>query len=103
MEKECSSVEEAVAVFQSFIDSGGQFGYIGGNLILMDFKTGRMARIELGPDRMEVDRGTSLGNKQFVVATNHYRLMPERNQRAEFSTSSYARFERARMLLANNG
>jgi predicted choloylglycine hydrolase len=97
--QECGSIEEAIQVFQSFIDGGGCFGYMGGNVTLIDFKIGEMARLELASDRVEVDHGTTWENNRFVVSTNHYRLMPERNQRKDYNTSSYARYERTLMLL----
>jgi predicted choloylglycine hydrolase len=98
MEK-CSSLDEAIQTFQSFLDGGGRFAHNGTNLTLMDFKTGELALLELAPDRIEVDRGIIEGQKRYVLTTNHYHLMPERNQREDFNTSSYARFERAKMLL----
>jgi len=97
--EECGSLEEAIQALHSFLKGGGRFAHNGANLIFIDFKTGEMALIELAPDRVEVDRGLKRGNKRFVLATNHYRLMPERNQREDYNTSSYARIERAKMLL----
>ena len=98
MEK-CGSLEEAIQAFQSFLKGGGRFAHNGANLTFIDFKTGGMALIELAPDRVEVGYGKRMGNKKFVVSTNHYRLMPERNQHEDDSTNFYARLERARMLL----
>jgi len=97
--EECGSLEEAIQAFQSFLKGGGRFAHNGANLIFIDFKTGEIALIELAPDRVEVDRGMRWGDKRFVVVTNHYLLMPERNQREDYNTSSYARLERAKMLL----
>lgn len=97
--EECGSLDETIQVFQSFLKEGGRFSHNGANLIFIDFKTEEMALIELAPDRVEVDRGKRWGNKKLVLTTNHYCMMPERNQREEYNTSSYARFERAKMLL----
>ena len=97
--EECGSIEEALKTLQSFLKEGGRFAHNGANLTFIDFKTGQMALIELAPDQVEVNRGMKSGNKRFVLATNHYRLMPERNQREDYNTSSYARLERAKILL----
>jgi len=97
--QECGSLKEAVEAFQSFLKNGGRFAHNGAFFTFMDFKTHRMARVEIAPDRVEVDYGVTQGDKHFVLATNHYRLMPERNDREDFNTSSYARYERCRMLL----
>jgi predicted choloylglycine hydrolase len=97
--QECSTLEDAVAVFKSFLTQGGRFAHNGANFTFMDFKSRRMARVEVAPDRIEVDYGTTRNSKTFIVATNHYRLMPERNDRDDFNTSSYARYERCTMLL----
>jgi hypothetical protein len=53
----------------------------------------------VAPDRIEVEYGSARNNKTFIVTTNHYRLMPGRNDRDDFNTSSCARFERCMMLL----
>ncbi len=98
--EECGSLAETIQVFQSFIKEGGRFAHNGANLTFIDFKTGEMALIELAPDRVEVDHGKRWGNKRLVLTTNHYCMMPERNQREEYNTSSYARLERAQMLLS---
>jgi predicted choloylglycine hydrolase len=97
--RECGSLDEVVRTFQSFLDEGGRFAHNGANLLFMDFNAGQMARVELASDRVEVDRGMTWEEKHFVLQTNHYCLMPERNKREEDNTSSYARFERAKMLL----
>ncbi|MBW1838742.1 MAG: hypothetical protein JRI49_02310 [Deltaproteobacteria bacterium] len=97
--EECGSLEDAIQTFQSFIKEGGRFAHNGAIMTFIDFKTGEMACVELAPDRVEVKRPQKVGNKKFIAATNHYRLMPERNQREEYNTSSYARLERVEMLL----
>ena len=96
---ECSSIEEVVSSFDSFIRNGGRFAHNGSNSTFLDFKTGKMVRVEIAPDKVEFDYGTTDGDKKYVLATNHYRLMPERNGKDDFNTSSYARYERCRMLL----
>ncbi len=58
-----------------------------------------MACIEVAPDRIEINRGKDINSSHVVMATNHYRLMPERNHRKDYNTSAYARLERLRMLL----
>jgi len=97
--EECSSIEDAVRLFTSFVEKGGRFGYIGYNITYIDFTAGKLARLEIAPDRVEVDYGQAWGEKRFVAAANHYSLMPGRNQRAEHNTSSYARYERVKLLL----
>ncbi|RMF95377.1 MAG: hypothetical protein D6734_05665 [Candidatus Schekmanbacteria bacterium] len=97
--EECSSVDEVISSFKSFIENGGKFAHNGCILTLMDFKTGKMARIEVAPDRIEYEYGWQENDKQYLVSTNHYRLMPERNGKDDFNTSSYARFERCNMLV----
>lgn len=97
--QECDSIDATIQTFQSFLNARGRFAHNGAILTFMDFKTGEMARIELAPDQVEVDRGLQRGQNQLVTATNHYLVMPERNQRGDYNTSSYARLERVDMLL----
>lgn len=97
--QECSTLEDAIEVFKSFIKNGGRFAHNGANLTFLDFKTNHMARIEIVSDHIEVYKGEHYKDKEFVVTTNHYRLMPEQNKRDGFNTSSYARYERCDMLL----
>ncbi len=96
---ECSSVEEVVDSFNTFLENGGKFAHNGCILTLMDFKTGKMARIEVAPDRIEVEYGWQSDQINYLVTTNHYRMMPKRNGKDDFNTSSYARFERCNMLV----
>lgn len=98
--QECTSIEEVVHTFQSFIADGGRFSQEGSILTFIDFKTKQVARIEVASDRVEIDRGTSKDGSTTVVGANHYRMMPERNRHSEWSLSSYARFERAGVLLS---
>lgn len=97
--EECSGIDEAVNSFNSFLESGGKFAHNGCILTLMNFKTGDMARIEVAPDRIEVEYGWQSDDKKYLITTNHYRMMPERNGKDDFNTSSYARFERCNMLV----
>ena len=53
--QECGSLEDAIKAFQSFLKNGGRFAHNGAFFTFMDFKTHRMARVEIAPDRVEVD------------------------------------------------
>ena len=78
--EECGSIEETIRAFQSFLEGRGRFAHNGANLTFIDFKTGQMVLVEIAPDRVEADSGMKWEDKKFVVATNHYHLMPERNK-----------------------
>jgi hypothetical protein len=103
MEK-AKTLQEAIAYFTDFLDSGNTYGYNGTIFLLVDFKDSSMAKIQIKSDAYKVTYGEQLmPGVTYVASTNHFDddfapLSPEEKTTAS-TISSLARWDRLMELL----
>ena len=72
MEK-ASTVDEVVDYFNGLIDSGNYYGPAGVILLVVDFKDGSMAKLQIRSEKIKVTYGQELKpGVTYVATTNHY-------------------------------
>jgi hypothetical protein len=72
MEK-ARTIDEAVAYFSDFIDRGNRFGTTGAIFLLVDFKKGSMAKVQVRSEKIKVTYEQELKpGVTYIATTNHY-------------------------------
>jgi len=97
----CETFDQAVQMIQGFLATeGNSYGTQGANLLLIDFKTNRLARIEIASRKVTVTEAT--GYPKWIAATNHYISQPEENTPdLDPEGSTFIRYNRTLYLLEN--
>ncbi|MCX5899937.1 MAG: C45 family autoproteolytic acyltransferase/hydrolase, partial [Proteobacteria bacterium] len=97
----CDTLAEAVNAFTGILDNdNGTFGFMGANLMIVDFKDGSMARLQICSHDMKVTYGQELKpGVTYLAHTNHFDedfspYTPEDDKTAASAVSSFARYKR---------
>ena len=99
--EEATTLEEAVALFQGWLDNGTSFGTGGAIIHIVDFNQNTMAKIQLRSKVIEVTYGTESGpGAKYVGSANHF--VGDFNPDPDYSyPSSFERYARLMDLLDN--
>ena len=101
--EEAATLEEAVALFQGWLDNGSSFGTGGALLHIVDFNQNKMAKIQLRSKVIEVTYGRrhqADNSTTYVGSANHF--VGDFNPDPNFSyPSSFERYARLMDLLDN--
>ena len=101
--EEASTMEEAVGLFQGWLDSGKSFGTGGALIHIVDFNQNKIAKIQLRSKVIEVTYGRQRQSDDgitYVGSANHY--TPDFYSRPDYSyPSSFERYDRLMQLLDN--
>jgi hypothetical protein len=101
--EEAATLEEAVALFQDWLDNGTSFGTGGALIHIVDFNQNTMAKIQLRSQVIQVTYGqhqTSDASSTYIGSANHY--TPDFYSKDSYSyPSSFERYERLMDLLDN--
>lgn len=92
--EEAATLDEAVALFQDWVDNGKRFGTGGAILHIVDFNHNTMAKIQLRSDTIEVSYGAELSpGVTSIGSANHYvdGFSPDPGYYYESSFKRYAR------------
>jgi hypothetical protein len=102
--EEASTLEQAVALFEGWLDNGTSFGTGGALLHIADFNHNTIAKIQLRSQVIEVTYGRrrqSDNSTTYIGSANHY--TPDFYSREGYSySSSFERYERLMDLLDNS-
>jgi len=101
----CDTLDEAVACFTDHLDSGGTYGYGSGNVLMVDFKDGAMARFQMCSREIKVTYGQELKEGvTYVACTNYFdddfSPLSEEDKTTESNISAIQRYARVMELIA---
>jgi hypothetical protein len=101
--EEAATLEEAIALFQGWLDNGTSFGTGGALLHIVDFNHNTMAKVQLRSNVIRVTYGQHQqadSSTTYIGSANHY--TPDFYARDDYSyPSSFERYERLMDLLDN--
>ena len=103
-----TTLDEAVDQMTAVIDDGGTYSYMGGNVLIVDFNTGELARLQIISDDIRVTYGETVApGVTCVYATNHFdddfAPIDPADEQDPAVVSSRARFARLEQLVAAGG
>jgi hypothetical protein len=101
---QCATLPEAVDSFTGYLEKNGTYGYGSGNVLLIDFKDGSMARLQICSRDIKVTYGQKLKEGvTYIACTNtfddDFAPLSEKDKTTESSISSFKRYERVMELL----
>ena len=100
----CDTLDEAVTYFTDVLDNGGTFSYSCGNIAIVDFNNGSMARLQVMSNDIRVTYGQELKDGvTYIACTNHFDddfspFSPEELEQEKI-LSSFERYDRLMELL----
>jgi hypothetical protein len=100
--EEAATLEEAVGLFEDWLDNGTGFGTGGAILHIADFNQNKIAKIQLRSNVIEVTYGAESGpGAQYVGSANHF-VGDFNPDPSYFYESSFERYARLMDLLDNS-
>jgi len=96
-----ATLDEAVAVFEDVFDRGETFGPTGALIHFVDFNTGRMAKIQLRSEVMEVTYGEEREPGVVSIGSANHFVGDFNPDSSYYSQSSWMRYDRLLHLLGD--
>jgi len=98
------TLDEAVGYFQDFQEQGGRFAHQGANVVIADFASKSMARLQITSGDMKITYGQVLKpGVTYVACTNHFEddfsPLSETDKQSASNISSMSRYQRLLELL----
>jgi len=93
------TLDEAVNSFTDLLENNGTFSYMGGNIMVVDFKDGTMARLQVCSSDIRVTYGQELKpGVTYLAFTNHFdddfSPLSEEDKQTASNISSFERYTR---------
>lgn len=100
----CSTLAEGVDYFTGYLENGGVYGYGAGNVLLVDFKDGSMAWLQICSQDIKVTYGQQLKEGvTYIACTNFFdddfSPLSEQDRTTESKVSAFQRYARVMELL----